>query len=32
MYIAGDNFLNFPQIIFISTYVIIPMRIPLEIE
>ena len=32
MYITGDNFLNFPQIIFIATYEIIPKRIPFEIE
>ena len=32
MYIAGESFLNFPQIIFITTYEIIPRRIPFEIE
>ena len=32
MYIAGDSFLNLPQIMFMSTWVIIPIRIPLEIE
>ena len=32
MYIAGESFLNLPQIRFISTYAIIPRRIPLEIE
>ena len=32
MYIAGDSFLNFPQIMFMRTWVIIPIRIPLEIE
>ena len=32
MYITGVIFLKFPQIMFITTYVIIPRRIPFEIE
>ena len=32
MYITGVIFLKFPQMRFISTYEIIPRRIPLEIE
>jgi hypothetical protein len=32
IYIAGVSFLKLPQIIFISTYEIIPRRIPFEIE
>ena len=32
IYITGVIFLKFPQITFIRTYVIIPIRIPFEIE
>ena len=32
IYITGVIFLKFPQITFIRTYVIIPIRIPFEME
>ena len=32
IYITGDSFFDFPVITFISTYVIIPRRIPFAIE
>ena len=32
IYITGDNFFDFPVMRFISTYVIIPRRIPFAID
>lgn len=32
IYITGESFFDFPVTRFISTYVIIPRRIPFEIE